>query len=576
MALSYNEYSSKSSETKIRLLTKESLEFSADLQNFIQDLNASTGQENAIQIYEVFQDLQKSWEDFTQDLAKSTKFHSQQKKLALKKIKDSAIEEKRILKFKQQIDTKENEYLNKEKELKNFLAQVKNIWNNDLKELEKNFNSQKTKKNEIKQEFNKKLKILEKEFLSTIVPEEKQIPNLNLKNLKPARSPAKLSIRSASSNKYEEDLISNRSAFSHRSSSSKPRPQIKQLNLLPPIPPSQNVSEEMISKGLETLIEEYSQQQEGNSHVGISMEKSMGSWKSEYDSEDSICVQISPDEIKQAISILKKANLFNANLNPMLMKLAEMIRDNDTEKIELMYQLIYIESKKYKGSSQKAKEPKSSRGKPPARISNWRKRMHIHNESDTNDEMTGTAPKNIAVLPADQELLHTILSSENPLSARAREEMLAESIGKGQEEWKNSRHVKLEDLINAGSATQEVEMMFKGNETPKIDTDSKKHQVNLNFPSKLDSQEYKQNTVDIENQGEFITEFSPSGMASPASGMKIQSTSKKHTSSEYQSTGIASTKDASGLKSKITLKTAISDSSQQLFVADSKGITTNI
>lgn len=84
-----------------------------------------------------------------------------------------------------------------------------------------------------------------------------------------------------------------------------------------------------------------------------------------------MCAEVSPEEIKQAVSVLKKANLLNPNLNHLLVKLSQLMKEQDSEKIELMYQIIYIECKKYaKLNSPNAKEPLSSRGKPPARIAN--------------------------------------------------------------------------------------------------------------------------------------------------------------------------------------------------------------
>lgn len=112
---------------------------------------------------------------------------------------------------------------------------------------------------------------------TTIVNEDRQIPNLNLKNLIPRKSPPKSSVRSTSSNKYEEDVISNRSAFSHRSSSSRLRALKKVQSSLPPIPPSQDVSETDISKVFDQMMDEISEQQENINPEGISIEKSFGS-----------------------------------------------------------------------------------------------------------------------------------------------------------------------------------------------------------------------------------------------------------------------------------------------------------
>lgn len=122
---------------------------------------------------------------------------------------------------------------------------------------------------------------LEQELNSTINIDIQGVPNLNLNVV--SRSPPKSS-RLKSSNRNEEDIVSNRSAFSvagdkgdisHRSNSLKPR--FEKKNKLPPQPPSQNISEDY-SRIFDELMDEISKNQvKIEIPIGVSMEKSYGS-----------------------------------------------------------------------------------------------------------------------------------------------------------------------------------------------------------------------------------------------------------------------------------------------------------
>lgn len=137
--------------------------------------------------------------------------------------------------------------------------------------------------------------------------------------------------------------------------------------------------------------------------------------------------------------------------------------------------------------------------------------------------------------------------------------------------------MQLEDLINAGNSSRDGILIFNGlnvkNSSP--DSDQKRLQVSIDgFADsniKLDTKEFKQKLRELERREDYI-EFSNSGMESPALEMKLPSPTRKH-GTDYQSTGIGSTKDASGLRSKITLKTAGSENSQRLFAGESRGTT---
>lgn len=253
----------------------------------------------------------------------------------------------------------------------------------------------------------------------------------------------------------------------------------------------------------------------------------------------------------------------------MLAKIGELLKDvQNPEKLELIYQIINLESKK---SQHKGPHiPKLPLGKPPTpkNHSNWLRKMNL--QSDVNSEMSGTTPRSGLFLSTDRELLQTLLSPENQSSSRAQSKIMEDSLQKlVDESWQNTRHVQLEDIINAGSSSQGGIFLF--NEKEMITGSSPDYQGNhkRNPSNKI----FAKNNIQIETSAklpdELLANFSPSDMVSPASGMKIPIPTRKQTSAEYHSTGINSTKDTSGLRSKITLKTG--ETSQQLF--DSKGMT---
>ncbi|CAG9331575.1 unnamed protein product [Blepharisma stoltei] len=552
---------------KLELLNSQNLDFSSELSDLISELSQSPASVILKEIYEKFDILQENWEGFCREMNKTIVHHHYNYSFASKRQKILKSQFRRVRTLNEQVRTKEISLLNSENELSSTLQKVHKMWMKNIDDLERWTEFDNNRKKELRKKIKQKIQKLEKELDFTINQENHPVPNLNLKIVS-KRSPTKSSARSISSNRGDEDIISNRSAFSigenkgdfsHRSSSSRPKFQKKKI--LPPLH-SQNASEESI---FDQIIEEIAKKQENaENSVEVSMRNS-SNWNGSEDSR----YEVSPEDIKYAIDVLKKANLFNQKSQSILTKISDLLKDTQhPEKLELLYQIIELESKK-KLLSSRSKNNKNPSGKPPTpkHVSSSNRRVMIfHTAGEASNEFSCTTPKSGLIFNIDQDLAHTMLSPENQSSSRAQSKGLNDNSLQRilNESWKNTRHVQLEDLINAENCSQGGAFLFNENEmiegcSPGYKPDSVKK-----IPSNKNLQI---NT----NEKEFTGSFSPSDMTSPASGMKIPTPIRKQISAEYHSTGIGSTKDTSGLKFKMALKTG--ENSQHLLASDSNNLT---
>lgn len=287
--------------------------------------------------------------------------------------------------------------------------------------------------------------------------------------------------------------------------------------------------------------------------VNVSIDKSFGGWKSEYESDgDSFAAQVNPNEIKNAIKILKKANLLNSKEDNMLDRLSNLLKSSgNTHKIELLLQLYNLQNKPKFPSAQNSQKPPliALKGKKP------------------KDEDLAVTPKACFIFPDDIELNKTILSSENPLSARQRDESfddwvegqkgpgldgicedMAEEVNSSLQEMQEMQgledflDVRLEDLLKIPYFVPDMKTVTG------------------------DLAQVKEVQDVLNSAKDPLSSFS---VLSP-SGVKLKSPVKKQTSKGFdcQSTGISS---QSGLRSRITLKTGGSENSQKLFTPGSRG-----
>ena len=322
--------------------------------------------------------------------------------------------------------------------------------------MESSIKTQKEALRRIGTQYLNTIKYIEKEMQDVI--EGPKVPNLNLASIKKAKTPPKqASARSSSSFKLsdEDDVISNRSAFSHitedinshRSNSSRAKPaKLKRIN--PPLPPAipmqsislSYISDENISLEFEKIMSELEKDRNSKENPNsISMEKTIGGWKSDYESEgESLCLNLNPDEIKKALMVLKKARLLNSGAHQVLVKLAEMIKvPENSSNVELMLQLINIERKKNKASQRLSSRLKAS-GKPPTptHAALMKKKVPI--------DLMGTSREKF-MFSEDKSFNRTILSIENHLSPKDNE-FINDAFNAHE-----LNDVDLEDLLNVSS-----------------------------------------------------------------------------------------------------------------------------
>ena len=285
----------------------------------------------------------------------------------------------------------------------------------------------------------------------------------------------------------------------------------------------------------------------------ISIEKSFGGWKSEFDSETE-SFSNNPNEIKHAINILKKANLLNTKGGNLIDKLTGLMRSpGNTQKIELLLQLHDLQNHPRQRITRNL-------NKPPLLFQGVKK----------SGELAAT-PKAAFVLSEEAEFGRTILSSENPLSARNGDEgfdnILLEL--RGQREEGLEGHEGLEGLEGHEGQEENSEINHMAeNELNDVQLEDLLN-IPFIFPELKTASGVIENPVEereeIEERQDYLSSL---GVLSP-SEVKIPSPAKKQLSGfDYQSTGISS---QSGLRSRITLKTGGSEASQKVFTPGSKG-----
>lgn len=405
-------------------------------------------------VKEKFYSLAKQYSSFDSEVSTDLNTSKQQAKKFMTSIESQKSFRDKLVRKKSRIKSHEVSINSREKVWQKSLGKIHNLWQKNLSDMESNLRLQKEALKRLGTQNLSKVKMIEKEIQEAI--DGPKVPNLHLEGLKFVVAPSKpSSARSSVSLKPsdDEDVISNYSAFSyitedivsHRSNSSRPRPpNIKRPN--PPLPPAvphsinnSYISEVNDSLEFEKLMQDIEKERASNQNPNsISMEKTMGGWKSEYESEnESISFNLNADEIKKALEILKKARLLNAGNNQFLLKLAEMIRDpENSSNVELMLQLINIERKKNRVSTRSSSKLKKS-GKPPTPTNS-------HLKKKIPSDLVGTAREKF-LFSDDKSFNRTILSIESPFSPRAAE------FFEGNMPNAEANDVKLEDLLNVPS-----------------------------------------------------------------------------------------------------------------------------
>ena len=403
-----------------------------------------------------FEGIASTWQklsSFTNESINSDKVKASQllqsMKVSRKLLNDVQIDKKRI---------KSQEIILKRKELKlgKSLERIKGLWKGSLSDMESSLKMQRDALSRISQEYFSAMNKIDHEINDVL--QNPSVPALNLDQLSPKKSNSKKSSSRKTSNcrSSQEDFISNCSAFSlfadeipscrSLSTNNKSVSEKKGLKNNEKIKPKlgSNSNEGKNGKGTEMEAEERDFDENSKAICNADSRSSEG--LSEISKQESINENVSLQDIKEALLVLKKANLINNSGNSQLLKIAEMIKDPDnTSNIELILQLIEIENRKSKcpNGKNKAKRPSNPRIKI--------KKSKVAELVDTSREKFRFSD--------EKSFNRTLLSNEFLLSPKNYDEGL-DFIFSGKEELTD---VKLEDLLNVNSLIEDLGLVSADN-----------------------------------------------------------------------------------------------------------------
>ncbi|OMJ68508.1 hypothetical protein SteCoe_34017 [Stentor coeruleus] len=440
-----------------------------------------------------FSQVCNSFNTLTDNLKDNIKFLSNNSKEITKScIKIRTNSEKKLARQRKVIENKENHIKTTQKNLNKSLGSIQKLWAKNLKTMKSRLKNQIALKNQLKKNFNS----LDKG------------KNLNLSEA------LNFSYSEKHGKSIDKELISHESAFLCISEHTETKPPLQVQNMHTGHQSNYSLEFEKCMAELE------SQRQPQDDPLSISIEKSIGGWKSEYDSDsDSVVNQVTPNDVKSAVLILRKANLLGKKKSSVLKKINNLLKiPGNTNKIELLLQLNHLEYKPQEFSAINSQ-------KPPLK----------GNKSLKEQDFEATPKANFA-FPDDIDMSKTILSLENPLSARRKDDSfeLLDSIDGSSQDFHD---VLLEDLLKIPYIVAELktvtgDMVIGDNEIQDSEVLSSVNRGSLSYISILSPTE-----------------------------VKLKSPIKKQTTPSFdcQSTGISS---HSGLRSRITLKTGCSENSQ--------------
>lgn len=279
-------------------LYKETRFIATDLTSLIKEFSLPTT------ISEKFDLLLKEWEELHNSLHKNISVSSLvSEKVIRHSVQYRARSEEKVLRKKSQLSIKLKKSRVKQHRLGKSFTHLRYLWQDSITDMEKLLSTQKMKKSDIEE----KIMRIDQEFES----------ELNL------ASPSPFLERQRKLLSGQEEL-----ALSG---------QFNNLNGNLISVHSSNTSIEF-----EKVMAELDLQRTPcrESQVNLSIEKSIGGWKSEYESEGESMLQVSPQEIRNAIEVLRKANLLNSQNQNLLGKLSELDKGpTGSQRLELIIQL---------------------------------------------------------------------------------------------------------------------------------------------------------------------------------------------------------------------------------------------
>lgn len=359
-----------------------------------------------------------------------------------------------VQKDKKRIKSQEVIQRKKELRLGKSLGRIKGLWQESLTDMESSLKMQRDALSRISQEYFSAMKKIDHEINDVL--QNPSVPALNLDKISHKKSNSKKPSSRITSNcrSSQDDFISNRSAFSiftegvssFRSLSTNNKKKSDKKG---------NRNNEKIGSKLEM-----SSKKENKEEIVIVKGKDLDEDKrlntgtdsrsyenlSEISKQENLTESVSLQDIKEALFILKKANLINNSGNSQLMKIAEMIKDpENTSNIELMLQLIEIENRKSKCPSDRNKSKRPSN--PRIKI----KKSKVAELVDTSREKFRFSE--------EKSFNRTLLSNEFLLSPKNYDEGI-DFIFSGKEELTD---VKLEDLLNVNSLIEDLGLVSADN-----------------------------------------------------------------------------------------------------------------
>ena len=254
-------------------------EFSTSLKTLSSTLPPLSSS-TVLNLQTLFQSLQDQSDRFFNNLINAHLYESNKSAHLSKKLLKSKTRAIKYLTLQREMNHKQLKIKSKNRSLTSSLNKLQKIWKGEVRDLESSLQKQKRNHSKLSTEYQHSLNVIEKEITRAL-----DLP-----------IPGDLE-RSMNTSREFDELMQN------------------------------------LSLG----------QEFGMDNSRISMEKNMGGWASEYDS-DKESRGTDNEDVKQAIKILMKANLIGEENS--LHKLGELLGENQgAENLELLIQLIDIQSK---------------------------------------------------------------------------------------------------------------------------------------------------------------------------------------------------------------------------------------
>ncbi|OMJ93051.1 hypothetical protein SteCoe_4137 [Stentor coeruleus] len=454
--------------TTLLSLKKECDKISKDLYKLKLTMPTTECLRKAEQVVKKFDNLKQNWSIFASKTLENINLNKNQACQYMKSMEVNKNLLQEVQNDKKRI--KSQEILQKKSELilEKSLDKIKGLWQLNLIDMEKSLKIQKETLKRISKNNITALDDINHEINLVLNPP--RVPKLSLDRLhKKISSNSRRTLEKSSKiiKPLKEEILSSRSTFTlctenkgaFRSHSSRARTDNKKSSRVSLEKPGPQIPEILSPINFSQIIQENNLKLQNTNLKSPSFSSKSRSKLQSALENDSVGIE----EIKEALTILKKANLINKNGSQELLKLVEMIKDpKNSSNVELMLQLLDLEGQKHN------KNPKNNQKrfkflKPHTPATNLRARL-----SKLND-LEGTSREKFK-FPDEKSFNRTILSNENLLSPKNYDDYLENSYRKS-----DLKDVKLEDLLNVASIMDDLGLISAENSI-----------IHENAPSPLD------------------------------------------------------------------------------------------